>query len=78
MGVIKNSRYLQVLMTAEQIQELEARAARYETEERLSFKILSVADKALIVEVKQRKTVDGLYLDQRQLVARVKSLFPLD
>lgn len=64
-------------MTVEQIEELEARAASYQTKERLTFKIFSFSDNVLTVEVKQEKTPDGRYLDRRQLVARVKNLFSL-
>lgn len=75
MPTIKNIHKIAGLLDESAIQKLEAGAAQHKRYSNIEFKILSVSDNDIVVQVVQDKHLSGNYADQKTLAQRGKELF---
>lgn len=75
MPTIKNLHKIAGLLDDNAINKLEGGAALHKRHSNIEFKILSVSDNDIVVQVVQDKHLSGNYADQKTLAQRGKELF---
>lgn len=73
--IIKNLDLIKDLTTAENIKKLEIGALQHRKFARITFKILSVAEKVIHIHTVQTKSPHENHADENRLILRTKELF---
>lgn len=72
---VKNIKLIEDILSASQLEKLEAGAALHLRHSRIEFKVLEVDDKSITIRVTQSKSPAEYYLSAKDLSARAKDLF---
>ncbi|GAB3662215.1 hypothetical protein GCM10028791_37150 [Echinicola sediminis] len=75
MNIIKNIRYLEGLISPDQLEKLNHGADLFKRHGRIYFKVLETNEKHITVQTIQTKSLAENYLDKKGLVTRTKELF---
>lgn len=75
MGVIKNLHRLDLIISDQDKEKLDAGAALHKRHSNITFKILDVTDKSITVRVTQEKPFSENVADKKTLVDRTRELF---
>lgn len=73
--IVKNIHLIKELTTPESISKLEIGALQYRKFARITFKVISVAEKALHIQTVQTKSPHENHADEHLLILRTKELF---
>ena len=73
--IVKNIHLIEELTTSENIAKLKVGALQYRKFARITFKVLSVADKVMHIHTVQTKSPHENHADEARLILRTKELF---
>jgi hypothetical protein len=73
--IVKNIHLIRELTTSENIAKLETGALQYRKFARITFKVVSVADKILHIHTAQTRSPHENHADEDRLILRTKELF---